>query len=185
MAPGNIDNRACQNREFAPPSMHGLEATHEKSGFSTSNHMDQMTCTSKEANNMKASRMETAFSSLFSSMHDTDQSGMEKVPSSRLCDKRESRLTSRLAKFHKHPSASVKSATADRVSEESRQATQHRPCKEQSVPLHRLATQKPLTAAKPFQVTDRVNAFLQARGKATPCVKRPRLDASTVRSNTS
>lgn len=166
--------------------MHGGEAGHEKSGFSTSNTMDQMTWPTKEANDTKAaSRMETAFSPLLSSIYDTDQTGVEKLPSSRLCDIRESRLTSRLAKFHKHPSASVRSATADRVAERSRLAIHFRPCKEQSVPLHRLATLKPLTASKQFQVADRVNAFLQARGKATPCVKRPRLDASTVRSNTS
>jgi hypothetical protein len=185
MAPCNINNRACQNREFVPLFMHGGEAGHEKSGFSTSNTMDQMTWPSKEVNDPKASRMETAFSPLLSSIHDTDQNGADRLPSSRLCDTRESRLTSRLAKFHKRPSASVRSATADRVAERSRNAIQYRPCKELSVPLHRLATQKPLTAAKPFQVTDQVNAFLQARGKAAPGVKRPRLDASTGRSNTS
>jgi hypothetical protein len=185
LAPCNINNSACHNREYIPLFMHQGTPKHEKSGYYTNNNMDQMTLLSKETYDTETSRMEAAISPSLSSFRNMVQTGVKEVPNSRLCDIQESKLTSGLARFHKPSSASVKSAAVDLVAESSGNAINYQPYKKQSGPLHRPAAQKPLTAPKLFQVTDRVNAFLQARGKAAPCVKRPRLDDSSERSNLS
>ncbi|KAI8582771.1 hypothetical protein K450DRAFT_226836 [Umbelopsis ramanniana AG] len=183
LAPCNIKKSACQNRECTPLFMHTGGPEYEKSGYSTNNDMGQTTPLSKDTSDIETFRMETAISPLLSSYGNMVRN--DEMPNSRLCDIRESRLTSGLAKFHKPSSASVNSAPVDPVARSSKHPINHKPYEGYSAPLHRHIAQSPRSAPKLFQVTDRVNAFRQARGKAAPCVKRPRLDSSSGRSSPS
>ncbi|KAG2186681.1 hypothetical protein INT44_002905 [Umbelopsis vinacea] len=170
------NNSACRNRECTPLFMRRPE--YEKSAVSTNSGMDQMTLLGKDTCDIEPRRMETAISPLLSSYRNMVRNGGE-VPLSRLCDIRESKLISGLAKFQKPSSTSIKSAPVDLMAQTPEHPINYQPYKGQSViPL--AAAQSPRPAPKLFQVTDRVNAFLQARGKATPCVKRPRLDNPSV-----
>jgi hypothetical protein len=169
----SIENAACQSEDFVPLFQNGEQTRHENSSELTCDMSKTRPMSGKENySDTRKALSQTFTSSLSSPLHDKGD----------MCDVPEPKLTSSLGKFRNSSIYPVKAAAPalEYAAEAYRPIANNQPCLNHPILLHPHAAKQPQAAPeKQFHVADRVNAFVLARAKNVPCVKRPKLNPTS------